>query len=98
MLNWVRFVLRYFFPLNFILLNVVPIRLSSSHSNALEGKHEDNSFGFGWKVVAIGYACGFLAGVFMGNVVITRRPRWFAMVCRVRIVRATRKRSVGSGN
>jgi len=34
--------------------------------------------GFGWKVVAMGYGCGFVFGVTMGYIVFrTRRPAWF---------------------
>ena len=36
-------------------------------------------FQFGWKVVAIGYGCGFVVGVLIGHVVITRNSRWLAM-------------------
>ena len=34
-------------------------------------------FEFGWKVVAMGYGCGFVVGVFVGQVIITRKSGWF---------------------
>ncbi|KAJ6376208.1 hypothetical protein OIU77_001054 [Salix suchowensis] len=34
--------------------------------------------GFGWKVVAMGYGCGFVLGVAMGYIVFrTKKPAWF---------------------
>ncbi|XP_050262671.1 receptor-like protein 7 [Quercus robur] len=32
---------------------------------------------FGWKVVVIGYGCGFIIGVIIGQIVITRKYKWF---------------------
>ncbi|KAK4567065.1 hypothetical protein RGQ29_003057 [Quercus rubra] len=34
-------------------------------------------FEFGWKVVAMGYGCGFIIGVFVGQIIITRKSGWF---------------------
>ncbi|KAK7820210.1 receptor-like protein 7, partial [Quercus suber] len=34
-------------------------------------------FEFGWKVVAMGYGCGFIVGVFVGQIIITRKSDWF---------------------
>ncbi|KAG4964572.1 hypothetical protein GLYMA_14G044400v4 [Glycine max] len=35
--------------------------------------------GFGWKAVAVGYACGFLFGMLLGyNVFMTGKPQWLA--------------------
>ena len=34
-------------------------------------------FEFGWKVVAIGYGCGFIVGVFVGQIIIKRNIDWF---------------------
>ena len=34
-------------------------------------------FEFGWKLVAMGYGCGFVVGVFVGQVIITRKSGWF---------------------
>ncbi|OMO52089.1 hypothetical protein COLO4_37423 [Corchorus olitorius] len=45
------------------------------------GSEEDDSesgFGFGWKVVAMGYGCGFIVGVGAGFLVFRNgKPRWF---------------------
>nr|KJB44944.1 hypothetical protein B456_007G281100 [Gossypium raimondii] len=35
-------------------------------------------FGLDWKVVLLGYGCGFLFGVVIGHVVIKKKPDWFA--------------------
>ena len=35
------------------------------------------SFEFGWKVVAMGYGCGFLVGVFVGQIIFTRKSGSF---------------------
>ncbi|KAF5464975.1 hypothetical protein F2P56_015010 [Juglans regia] len=43
---------------------------SSSHNSEF-------SFEFGWKVVAIGYGCGFVFGVVSGQIVITKKYGWF---------------------
>ena len=34
-------------------------------------------FGFGWIVVVIGYGCGFIIGVAIGQIVIARKYNWF---------------------
>ncbi|XP_062096242.1 putative receptor like protein 25 [Humulus lupulus] len=34
---------------------------------------------FGWKVVAIGYGCGFLIGLFIGKVVMEKNPNWYLL-------------------
>ncbi|KAL4633498.1 hypothetical protein ACB092_04G126800 [Castanea dentata] len=34
-------------------------------------------FEFGWKVVVIGYGCGFIIGVIIGQIVIARKYKWF---------------------
>ncbi|EXB40437.1 hypothetical protein L484_013740 [Morus notabilis] len=53
--------------------------------------HSGSPFQFGWKVVAIGYGCGLVVGVFIGHVVITRKSRWFAMAFRVKNLHVKRK-------
>ena len=35
------------------------------------------SFDFAWKVVAMGYGCGFIVGVFVGKIIIKRKSGWF---------------------
>uniref|UniRef100_A0A7N2MLJ4 Leucine-rich repeat-containing N-terminal plant-type domain-containing protein n=1 Tax=Quercus lobata TaxID=97700 RepID=A0A7N2MLJ4_QUELO len=37
----------------------------------------DSIFEFGWKVVAIGYGCGFIVGVLVGQIIIKRNRNWF---------------------
>ncbi|KAB1226429.1 Receptor-like protein 12 [Morella rubra] len=32
---------------------------------------------FGWKIVVIGYGCGFIVGVIIGQIVIAKEPNWF---------------------
>ncbi|XP_062096240.1 receptor-like protein Cf-9 homolog [Humulus lupulus] len=39
---------------------------------------------FGWKVVAIGYGCGFLIGLFIGKVVMEKNPNWFVIMFNIR--------------
>ena len=34
-------------------------------------------FEFGWKEVVIGYGCGFIIGVIIGQIVIARKYNWF---------------------
>jgi len=40
----------------------------------------ESSFEFGWKVVAIGYACGFVIGAIIGQIVIARKYDWFLKI------------------
>ncbi|KAB1226199.1 Receptor-like protein 12 [Morella rubra] len=37
----------------------------------------ESLFSFGWKIVVIGYGCGFVIGVIIGQLVIARHPNWF---------------------
>ncbi|KAB1226442.1 Receptor-like protein 12 [Morella rubra] len=37
----------------------------------------ESLFNFGWKIVAIGYASGFVIGVIIGQLVYARHPNWF---------------------
>ncbi|GLT27010.1 hypothetical protein SLA2020_020400 [Shorea laevis] len=39
---------------------------------------------FGWKLVLLGYGCGFLIGVVIGNIVFTRKHEWFLKTFRNR--------------
>ncbi|KAF5452127.1 hypothetical protein F2P56_027158 [Juglans regia] len=43
------------------------------------------SFEFGWKVVAIGYGCGFLFGAVFGQIVITKKYGWFMKTFKLNI-------------
>ncbi|KAJ1432184.1 Leucine-rich repeat [Sesbania bispinosa] len=41
--------------------------------------HEEQESGFGWKSVAVGYACGAVFGMLLGyNVFLTGKPQWLA--------------------
>jgi len=42
-----------------------------------ENESSKSPFEFGWKVVAIGYGCGFVTGVVIGQIVIARKYDWF---------------------
>ncbi|PON80737.1 LRR domain containing protein [Parasponia andersonii] len=46
-----------------------------SLSSALE-EESGPFFQFGWKVVVIGYGCGFVVGLFIGQIVIAKDARW----------------------
>ncbi|GLT27002.1 hypothetical protein SLA2020_020320 [Shorea laevis] len=48
---------------------------------------------FNWKLVLLGYGCGFLIGVVIGNIVFTRNCEWFMKTFRIR--QPTRKRKGG---
>ncbi|GLT27012.1 hypothetical protein SLA2020_020420 [Shorea laevis] len=39
---------------------------------------------FNWKLVLLGYGCGFLIGVVIGNIVFTRNCEWFMKTFRIR--------------
>ncbi|KAF5459226.1 hypothetical protein F2P56_023198 [Juglans regia] len=41
-------------------------------------------FEFGWKVVAIGYGCGFVIGIVIGQWVIARKQDWFVNTFRIK--------------
>ncbi|XP_062081292.1 receptor-like protein 6 [Humulus lupulus] len=59
---------------------------SSSPEYSFPSSEEESSyiFQFGWKVVAIGYGCGFLIGSFVGKIVIARKPNWLVMTFGIR--------------
>ncbi|XP_059449493.1 receptor-like protein 6 [Corylus avellana] len=40
-------------------------------------RSSESPFDFGWKVVVIGYGCGFVIGVVIGQTVIARKYDWF---------------------
>ncbi|KAG2720804.1 hypothetical protein I3760_02G051500 [Carya illinoinensis] len=48
---------------------------SSSHNST--NHNSKFSFEFGWKVVAMGYGCGFLFGAVFGQIMITKKYGWF---------------------
>ncbi|XP_062078993.1 receptor-like protein 43 [Humulus lupulus] len=59
---------------------------SSPPEHSFPSSEEESSyiFQFGWKVVAIGYGCGFLIGSFVGKIVIARKPNWLVMTFGIR--------------
>ncbi|XP_062079011.1 receptor-like protein 9DC3 [Humulus lupulus] len=64
----------------------IPLPNLCGHSKPLEQPlpsfEEDSStlFQFGWKVVAVGYGCGFLIGLFVEKFVNARKPNWLVMI------------------
>ncbi|GKV49584.1 hypothetical protein SLEP1_g56324 [Rubroshorea leprosula] len=46
----------------------------------------------GWKIVALGYGCGFLVGVVIGNIVFARTHEWLMRTYRIRLSRGRRMR------
>ncbi|XP_062079966.1 receptor-like protein 7 [Humulus lupulus] len=61
----------------------IPLQNLCEKSNSLKpalpvAKQVSSSpFQFDWKVVVIGYACGFFVGLFIGEIVIARKPTCF---------------------
>ncbi|GLU19589.1 hypothetical protein SLE2022_358300 [Rubroshorea leprosula] len=49
---------------------------------------------FGWKVVALGYGCGFLVGVVIGNIVFARIREWLMRTYQIRLSRRRRMRRI----
>ncbi|XP_059449490.1 receptor-like protein 33 [Corylus avellana] len=45
-----------------------------------ESQNSGSPFEFGWKVVVIGYGCGFVIGVVIGQILITRKYDWFVKI------------------
>ncbi|XP_062101919.1 receptor-like protein 7 [Humulus lupulus] len=67
----------------------MPLQNSCGYSSPPEhsfpsSEEESSIFQFGWKVVAIGYGCGFLIGLFVGKIVIARKPNWLVMTFGIR--------------
>ncbi|XP_050274130.1 receptor-like protein 33 [Quercus robur] len=62
-----------------------PLLNKCGHSEIPPSK--ESSFGewFSWKVVVIGYACGFVIGLVTGHVIISKRPNWFVRTFRVNL-------------
>ncbi|KAB1219254.1 Receptor-like protein 12 [Morella rubra] len=46
-------------------------------SNFIQNQSSESSFEFSWKVVVVGYGCGFVFGVGIGQIVITKKYTWF---------------------
>ncbi|GLT34856.1 hypothetical protein SLA2020_093490 [Shorea laevis] len=46
---------------------------------------------FNWKLVLLGYVCGFLIGVVIGNIAFTRKREWFMKTFRIRYPTRQRK-------
>ncbi|KAF3457441.1 hypothetical protein FNV43_RR02099 [Rhamnella rubrinervis] len=42
-----------------------------------QDEEEESENGFTWKVVAMGYGCGFMVGAVIGHVTLSRRSSWF---------------------
>ncbi|GLT40514.1 hypothetical protein SLA2020_146430 [Shorea laevis] len=59
---------------------VLPPPSSTSKGNEDSGLLAE----FSWKLVLLGYVCGFLIGVVIGNIVFTRKREWFMKTLRIR--------------
>ena len=46
-------------------------------SNFEENQGTESPFEFDWKVVVMGYGCGFIVGVFVGQIMVKRKYDWF---------------------
>uniref|UniRef100_A0A2N9HMT8 Leucine-rich repeat-containing N-terminal plant-type domain-containing protein n=1 Tax=Fagus sylvatica TaxID=28930 RepID=A0A2N9HMT8_FAGSY len=46
-------------------------------SNFEENQGTESPFEFDWKVVVMGYGCGFIFGVFVGQIMVKRKYDWF---------------------
>ncbi|KAM4077530.1 hypothetical protein ACJW30_12G144900 [Castanea mollissima] len=44
-----------------------------------DDQNSESSIEFGWKIVVIGYGCGTLIGVVIGQIVVTKKYDWFVM-------------------
>ncbi|KAM3762572.1 hypothetical protein ACB098_01G357300 [Castanea mollissima] len=55
-----------------------PVGNSSPPPSTFDKKQSSKSpIEFGWKVVVVGYGCGLIVGVLIGQIVITRKIDWF---------------------
>ena len=61
--------------------NETPTSTTSQESSSGEG--------FDWKVVVIGYACGLVIGLVIGDVITSRRPHWYVRTFAVNLRRRT---------
>ncbi|GLT82292.1 hypothetical protein SLE2022_006880 [Rubroshorea leprosula] len=53
-------------------------------SSTSEGNEDSGLLAeFDWKLVLLGYGCGFLIGVVIGNIVFTRKREWFTKTFRI---------------
>ncbi|XP_015899387.4 receptor-like protein 7 [Ziziphus jujuba] len=52
-----------------------------------QDQESDSGYDFGWRVVALGYGCGFLIGMVAGHFIISKRPNWFSKTFGVNIQR-----------
>ncbi|XP_062153922.1 receptor-like protein 7 [Alnus glutinosa] len=57
---------------------------SSQPSIFEESQDSGSLFEFGWKIVVIGYGCGFVVGVLIGPIVIVRKHDWLMKTFRIR--------------
>ncbi|GLT37261.1 hypothetical protein SLA2020_115910 [Shorea laevis] len=68
---------------------------SPSPSSTSKGNEDSELLAkFGWKTMALGYGCGFLVGVVIGNIVFARISEWLMRTYRIRL---SRRRGKGSG-
>ncbi|GLT41630.1 hypothetical protein SLA2020_156780 [Shorea laevis] len=68
--------------------NASPPPSSNSEGNEDSGLLAE----FGWKAVALGYGCGFLVGVVIGNIIFSRTREWLMRTYRIGVSRRRRMR------
>ncbi|XLR33865.1 hypothetical protein S83_061765 [Arachis hypogaea] len=58
----------------------------NEHASSSSTFEDEEKFGFGWKPVAVGYACGVVVGVLLGCYFFyTGKPQWLARLLGIRI-------------
>ncbi|GLU19579.1 hypothetical protein SLE2022_358230 [Rubroshorea leprosula] len=71
------------------------LKSSSPPSSNSEGNENSGLLvEFGWKTVALGYGCGFLVGVVIGNIVFARTSERLMRTYRIRLSRGRRMRRI----
>ncbi|GKV30307.1 hypothetical protein SLEP1_g39131 [Rubroshorea leprosula] len=71
------------------------LKSSSPPSSNSEGNENSGLLAeFGWKTVALGYGCGFLVGVVIGNIVFARTSEQLMRTYRIRLLRGRRMRRI----
>jgi len=66
----------------------------TSHPSIFEeSQNSESPFEFGWKIVVIGYGFGFVVGVIIGPIVITRKHDWLMNTFRIRPLSRRRRQN-----
>ncbi|XP_059446717.1 receptor-like protein 7 [Corylus avellana] len=53
--------------------------------STFEGNQNSSSFEFGWKVVVMGYGCGFIIGLVLGRIVFTKKDKMDCVLIQVEV-------------